>query len=112
METTRLSLRQWREEDGAPFAQVNADAGVMKYFPATLSAVESNSHMQRLSAAITERGWGLWAVELKASNEFIGFTGLNIPFFTDLPFCPCIEIGWRLAKKHWRKGYATEAAQA
>jgi RimJ/RimL family protein N-acetyltransferase len=112
METARLLLRQWREEDCAPYAELNADAEVMKYFPATLSAADSNSHMQRLSTAVAERGWGLWAIELKATNEFIGFTGLNIPFFTELPFYPCTEVGWRLAKKHWGKGYATEAAGA
>ncbi|MES2626454.1 MAG: GNAT family N-acetyltransferase, partial [Pseudomonadota bacterium] len=112
LETSRLLLRQWRDTDAEPFAQLNADSAVMEFFPATLSAAESNLHMQRLRDAITERGWGLWAVELKTTNEFMGFTGLNIPFFSELPFYPCTEIGWRLAKKFWGNGYATEAAKA
>lgn len=112
METPRLLLRQWRAADSTPFAQLNADPEVMKFFPATLSAAESAAHMQRLRTAIAERGWGLWAVELKDTKKFIGFTGLNIPFFTELPFYPCTEIGWRLGKAYWGKGYATEAAQA
>jgi RimJ/RimL family protein N-acetyltransferase len=112
IETARLLLRQWRADDSNPFAALNADADVMQFFPARLSELDSNAHMQRISAAIDERGWGLWAVELKATKEFAGFTGLNIPFFPDLPFYPCTEIGWRLARQFWGQGYATEAAQA
>ena len=112
IETKRLILRQWLETDAAAFAQLNADPQVMEFFPATLTQAESNAHLHRLTTAITERGWGLWAVEVKEAREFIGFTGLNIPFFPELPFCPCTEVGWRLAPKFWGKGYATEAAQA
>lgn len=65
----------------------------------------------RCSALIGERGWGFWAAELKTSKTFVGFVGLHTPS-DDLPFSPCVEIGWRLAFEHWGKGYATEAAQA
>ena len=111
LETKRLQLRQWCAADTRPFAAMNADPVVMKFFPTVLSAEESNSHVQRLSTAIAERGWGLWAIELKETREFIGFTGLNIPFFSALPFYPCTEIGWRLGTKYWGRGYATEAAE-
>ena len=109
MQTTRLKLRQWIPTDMKPFADMNADSEVMKYFPATLNELESNALFERIVSRIAENGWGLWALELADTHEFIGFTGLNKPWF-DLPFCPCVEIGWRLMRKHWGKGYATEAA--
>ena len=52
-----------------------------------------------------------YAVELKESGEFIGFIGLSIPR-RPLPFSPCVEIGWRLARRFWGHGYATEGARA
>jgi RimJ/RimL family protein N-acetyltransferase len=108
-ETQRLRARQWREADFEPFSQMNADPKVMEYFPARLSREESDALARRYQAAMAERGWGLWAIEIKDTEEFIGFTGLAIPIVT-LPFSPCVEIGWRLSAAHWGKGYAPEAA--
>lgn len=110
-ETERLLLRQWRISDQQPFAELNADLEVMRYFPAPLSRVQSDAMAERCEALIEERGWGFWAVELKGNGQFIGFVGLNIPV-VELPFSPCVEIGWRLARPFWGKGYATEAAKA
>ena len=107
--TQRLILRQWNDSDLPIFAEINADPAVMKYYHSTLSENESNAMAGKLKALITERSWGFWAVETKKENEFIGFVGLHKPAY-DLPVTPCIEIGWRLGKKHWGKGYATEAA--
>lgn len=109
VETERLRLRQWRAADREPFAALNADAQVMEYFPATLSRAESDALAARCQAFIAERGWGLWAVETK-KFEFIGFVGLNIPNY-ELPFSPCVEVGWRLSRRYWGRGYATEAAR-
>lgn len=109
-ETERLFMRQWRPSDRAPFAELNADPRVMEYFPAPLERDESNALADRCQALIEQRGWGFWAVELKASAEFIGFLGLHVPI-AELPFSPCVEIGWRLAFQHWHKGLATEAAR-
>jgi RimJ/RimL family protein N-acetyltransferase len=64
---------------------------------------------ERIQSLITNRGWGFWAVEIKYSQEFIGFVGLHVPT-TILTFSPCVEVGWRLDSGHWGKGYATEAA--
>lgn len=94
-----------------PFAALNADSEVMKYFPALLDRATSDAMAKLCAEHIAERGWGFWAVETANSNEFIGFVGLNIPR-AQFPFSPCVEIGWRLAKKFWGKGYATEAAKA
>ncbi len=60
---------------------------------------------------IEQRGWGLWAVEEIAHGSFIGFVGLHTPK-AEIPSAPCIEVGWRLAKEYWGKGYANEAASA
>ncbi len=109
-ETERLFMRQWRPSDRAPFAELNADPRVMDYFPAPLERDESDALADRCQALIEQRGWGFWAVELKASAEFIGFLGLHVPI-AELPFSPCVEIGWRLAFQHWHKGLATEAAR-
>ncbi|HEU4331078.1 MAG TPA: GNAT family N-acetyltransferase [Lapillicoccus sp.] len=110
-QTERLWLRQWRDEDWAPFAALNADPEVMRYFPSTLDEQQSNAFAYRNAALLEVHGWGLWAVELRESGDFIGFVGLNQPTWT-AAFTPCTEVGWRLARSAWGKGYATEAAGA
>ena len=108
--TARLIVRQWRDDDAEPFAQMNADPRVMQYFPACLSRDKSDAAFEAMRSIIAEQGWGFWAIEEQASQRFIGFVGLNVPA-PELPFSPCTEIGWRLAHEFWGKGYATEAAQ-
>ncbi|MFV0422881.1 GNAT family N-acetyltransferase [Oleidesulfovibrio sp.] len=109
--TPRLILRQWRTEDYKPFAMLNADPEVMEFFPATLPRAASDAMADRCHQLIHERGWGFWAVEERQTGDFVGLTGLHTPG-SELPFTPCIEVGWRLARYHWHKGYATEAAAA
>lgn len=109
--TARLQLRPWLPSDLPPFAALNADPEVMRYFPAALSREQSDAMAQRCQALISERGWGFWAAETLENGEFIGMIGLHIPSAA-LPFAPCVELGWRLARAHWGKGYATEGAQA
>jgi RimJ/RimL family protein N-acetyltransferase len=108
--TERLYLRPWRPEDWAPFAALNADPRVMQFYPRPLTREESDAMANRIHTLIQQRGWGFWAVEVLGKAPFIGFVGLHIPA-ADLPFSPCVEIGWRLAADHWGKGYATEAAK-
>ncbi|WP_354682342.1 GNAT family N-acetyltransferase [Cupriavidus necator] len=109
-ETERLLLRQWRDADYVPFASLNADAETMRYFPAPLSRAESDAMANRCRGLIAAKGWGLWVVERKAGGAFLGFVGLHEPAWA-LPFTPCVEIGWRLARHAWGSGYATEAAR-
>jgi ribosomal-protein-alanine N-acetyltransferase len=109
--TERLLLRQWREADLAPFAALNADAEVMRYFPSCLSRSQSDGLAARIQATIACQGWGLWAVEIVQRRPFIGFVGLSRPRF-EAHFTPAVEVGWRLDRRHWGNGYATEAAAA
>ena len=109
--TARLRLRQWREEDLAPFAALNADPQVMEFFPKVLTRAESDAVAGRIRDHFARHGFGLWAVEVPGAAAFVGFVGLAVPSFA-AHFTPCVEIGWRLAREHWGHGYATEAATA
>lgn len=110
IETPRLILRTWKDSDIEPFAAMNQDPEVMKFFPAILSPEESDSLINRQRQRFKEHGFCCYAVELKSTGEFIGFVGLAIPLF-EAPFMPAVEIGWRIAKAYWNQGYATEAAK-
>ncbi|MEW9548866.1 GNAT family N-acetyltransferase [Nonomuraea sp. NPDC050783] len=110
METERLIMRRWREEDREPFAAMNADPEVMEHFPAPLTREQSDRMVDRIEQQFDEHGYGLWALEVIGTGEFIGFTGLARQTF-DAPFLPAVEIGWRLARPAWGHGFAVEAAR-
>jgi RimJ/RimL family protein N-acetyltransferase len=111
LETARLVLRAWSEEDKEPFARLNADPRVMEFMPAPLSREESDRFVDRIVANLREQGFGLYAMEHRADAAFIGFVGLATPSFA-AHFTPCVEIGWRLAATYWNQGLATEGARA
>ncbi|HEY0164677.1 MAG TPA: GNAT family N-acetyltransferase [Sphingomicrobium sp.] len=112
IETERLILRGWRQSDHEPWAQMGRDPEVMRHFPALIDQDESDWMIrERLQPHIERNGWGLWAVERKSDRAFLGFTGLDYVDFA----CPIqgeVEIGWRLARHAWGRGYAFEAASA
>ena len=108
--TERLMLRQWRQADREPFAALNADPRVMEFFPACLDRAQSDAAADRIESHFARHGFGLWAVELPGTAPFIGFIGLSIPRF-EAHFTPCVEIGYRLARAYWGKGYAPEGAK-
>lgn len=109
LETERLLLRQWKEKDRSEFSRMNANPLVMEFFPSLWSSEESSAVFDKLSERMLTLGWGLWALEEKASGHFVGFSGLNVPNF-EAAFLPAVEIGWRLLPEFWNRGFATEAA--
>ncbi|VVD79412.1 GNAT family N-acetyltransferase [Pandoraea terrigena] len=109
--TERTILRQWQPEDLPLFAALNADRDVMRHFPTTLDRVQSDAIAHRLAQHLETHGYGPWALEIPGATPFAGFVGLMRVGF-DAPFVPAVEIGWRLARAWWSKGYATEAAIA
>jgi len=111
IETERLRLRRWREADREPFAALNGDPQTLVFFPSTLTRAESDALVDRIEARFEEHGYGLWALEVGETGQFIGFTGLA-PMPDDVPGAGGTEIGWRLARHAWHQGYATEAAVA
>jgi RimJ/RimL family protein N-acetyltransferase len=109
--TARLVLRRWRDEDREPFAALNADPEVMRYFPRLLTREESDRFIERIEARFEADGFGQWAVERREDGRFLGFTGLA-PASFEASFTPAIEVGWRFARFAWGHGYATEAGRA
>lgn len=110
LNTSRLLLRHWKESDFQPFFKMNSDPTVMKHFPGLLTKDESDELAKKIIQELHTKEYGLWALERKDTQEFIGFTGLHHQDF-EASFTPCIEIGWRLCRSAWGQGFATEAAR-
>jgi RimJ/RimL family protein N-acetyltransferase len=108
--TGRLVLRHWRDCDLAPWAAMNADPAVREFLGPPLTFAQSADSIQHFQEGLDANGFGFWAVEVRASGEFIGFTGLDT--VDDGMPVTGVEIGWRLARSAWGNGYATEAATA
>ena len=107
IETERLVLRGWREEDRDAFFALNSDPAVMEFLPAGTRA-DSDAAVDRMIATQAEHGHCFWAVERKADGGFLGFCG---PMPAREPLNE-VELGWRLAREAWGQGYATEGARA
>ena len=109
IETERLWLRPWRQEDVAPFHAMGQDAEVMRYLGPLVTHKEAKAAHDRMVACQSEHGMCFWAVERQADGAFIGFCGLKPG---KPPIEGEVEIGWRLARDAWGQGYAREAAAA
>lgn len=105
----RLGFRSWTPQDFTPLYELCQDKRVMEFFPDLPDEERIYAALKKFNNYQAEYGYTFWAVELLSTNEFIGFIGLASVL--DLPFAPATEIGWRLAYKHWNKGYATEGAK-
>ncbi len=111
LETERLILRTWKDADKIDYYRINQDPKVIEHLPGSITVEESSTFADKTNLKQSERGFCLWAAELKITKEFIGFIGLN---YTDWPahFTPAVEVGWRLGSPFWGNGYATEGAIA
>ena len=107
--TERLLLRRWRDEDRAPYAEMNQHDEVVEFLQGRTTPDVSNAFIDRVEAHWDEHGWGLWAIEVPGVAPFVGFTGLWPA--THVLGYESREVGWRLAREQWGHGYATEAAR-
>ena len=106
----RLGFRNWQAADIAKMAAINTDSEVMMFFPSTQSTEGTMKFISRMKKQYTEKGYCYFAVDRLEDHEFIGFIGLSEPIY-EADFTPCVDIGWRLARKFWSMGYATEGAK-
>ena len=111
LRSDRLILRTWRDSDFEPFARMNRDPEVMQFYPSAMTEEQSRTRADKLAGYYETPGYRHWIIEAPGAAPFVGVIGLKpVPF--DAHFTPAIEVGWRLAKDQWRKGYASEAARA
>ena len=110
LRTSRLLLRQWRDDDVAAFAELSADPAVMQYLVPFADSAAMDAWVAAASKHWQDHGFGPWVVELPDEAPMIGVVGLSNLRFA-LPFAPAVEAAWRLAHRYWGRGYAYEAAR-
>jgi RimJ/RimL family protein N-acetyltransferase len=111
VETKRLILRTWKNEDAEAYFQINQDPKVTEFLAGPFTMDNIYDFISRMIAQGDNHNYTLWAACLKETGGLIGFIGLN---YTDweFPFSPAVEVAWRLGSQYWGKGYATEGAKA
>ena len=108
-ETDRLILRNWQDTDIDAFIKLGQDSKVMEFYPRCYTPEESVEIINKYKKSMLENGFSMYACELKDPQQLIGYTGL-MPR-NDLPFSPCVEIGWRIFSDYWGNGFAVEGAK-
>ena len=111
IETARLILRPWRKSDRPLFAEQSADPIVMRFLAGVLTRETSDAYIDRMEQHLAATGFCEWAVEAPGIAQFIGAVGLSHVKF-EASLTPAVEVGWRLHRRYWGQGYATEAARA
>jgi len=111
IQTQRLGLRNWIDSDTPPFVAMCQDDEVMQHFPGLVSEADATAYVRAYQQHFAEYGFTYFAAEELSSGQFVGFVGLKHQTY-ESPFTPCVDIGWRLKRSAWGKGYATEAATA
>ncbi|HWA90179.1 MAG TPA: GNAT family N-acetyltransferase [Rhizomicrobium sp.] len=108
-ETARMIVRPWRDEDLPALAVLNADPEVRRYYhPRVLTRAESDAMARSCLAHLDAHGFGFLALESRTDGALIGGAGLS--WTEPVPDGPAVEIGWILAKRYWRQGFAREAS--
>ncbi|WP_338766510.1 GNAT family N-acetyltransferase [Bernardetia sp. ABR2-2B] len=106
----RLGFRNWQNTDTEKLFALNSDKDVMEFFPFLPSLEQTQALIEKMRGQFEKNGFCYFAVDLLETNEFIGFIGIAEQNY-EADFTPCIDIGWRLDKKYWGKGYASEGAK-
>ena len=111
IETERVILRTWRDDDVDEYYRINQDPKVIEFLRGPLTMQEAKDFVAFVNQQFDKIGYTLWAAEEKSSGKLMGFIGLD-PLKWAAPLGSCVEIGWRLGSEYWGKGYATEGAKA
>lgn len=111
IQTERLKLRPWTQDDLSNMTRLNKDPEVMKHFPSTLTDEKSQQSLDIYIDHFNEHNFTYFAAERLDNQEFIGFIGIKWQTY-EAPFTPCVDIGWRLLPSAWGNGFATEGAKA
>ncbi len=106
----RLGFRQWQPSDVAPMAAINADKEVMEYIPGVQTYSQTEAFVVRMRQQQEEKGYCYYAIDELANGAFIGFIGLSQQTYAS-EYTPCVDVGWRLARPAWGRGYAREGAK-
>lgn len=111
LETARLRLRAWRDDDADPYVALHGDPHVAYWLGGRMTPEQALASLYQLRRALESRGWGMWAVERKEDEAFLGVCGLQ-PVADDVPLLSGVEASWRLSTAAWGRGYCTEAMRA
>lgn len=109
LETDRLLLRELKPEDSVMLHEILGDRETMAFYPTPYNPEAVKDWIKRSIKSYQTNGFGLWAVILKTSNQFIGQCGISLQ---DIDGQLVPEIGYHISKQHWNQCYATEAAMA
>ena len=109
--TQRLLLRPWQDADRQPFADLSADPEVMRFLLPIDGRAATDVWIDRQMAHLAEHGFCFWAVAERDSGAFVGAIGL-LHVSYQAHFTPAVEVGWRVARRFWGRGYAPEGATA
>jgi RimJ/RimL family protein N-acetyltransferase len=111
LRTSRLLLREWRDDDLEPFAAMSADPEVMELLLGPYDRAKSDRWVATARDAWRAQNFGQWVVELPGETSFIGVVGLSRVGY-EAHFTPAVEVAWRLTRPYWGQGIAREAARA
>lgn len=109
-ETKRMGIRNWEESDISTFVKMGKDKEVMKYFPWVMTEEQSTKFIDRMRNQFEKKGYAYIPIVNLENGEFLGMVGLMDQNY-DNYLGEFVDIGWRLKKSEWGKGYATEGAK-